>query len=199
MSEHAKQNHEVLQNRPETRAEQLEPKTGTHEKSQNEVHHEHAEHIEHIRANIEHEAAKAEIAKEQLESSNEQQPEHHHYATKKIKSDQYKKTLANVRQELPKNQQKFSSFVHQPVIERVSEVGAKTLARPSGILGGALFALIGSLVITYIARHIGFEVPNTIFAALFLFGFLFGLFIEVLVAFANRFRPKHRKQKELYR
>ena len=198
MSEQIKHGPETAPASPETILEHREIKGG-HEKAQSEIRHEHAEHIDRIRSNIEHEAAKAEAAKEQLISVNEKQPEHHHYATKKIKSDQYKKTLSQVRQNLPKNQQKFSSFVHQPTVERVSEIGAKTVARPSGILGGALLALIGSSIVIYIGKRIGFEVPNTIFAFLFIIGFVLGISIEVIISFINRLRPKHRRQKELYR
>lgn len=87
--------------------------------------------------------------------------------------------------------------MHQPAIERISEVGAKTVARPSGILGGALIALLGSGIAIYVARHVGFEIPNSIFAALFIVGFLIGISLELIVSLIKNLRPKHRRQKIL--
>jgi hypothetical protein len=154
--------------------ELLSPETST-----DKLHNEPSRHLEQIRANIEHEAMQSNATKEQLRVE-EQQPVHHHYVTKKIKSAQYQETLKHVRHSLPKNQRRFSTFVHQPAIEQVSELGAKTIARPTGIIGGALFALIGGTIILWVGKHIGFEVPNSIFAILFIVGFMAGIVIEIL-------------------
>lgn len=182
----------------EKQREQHEHLAENMERSAEQAHNKPAEHIEHIRADIERVAEAADKTQER-QVVHEKQPVHHHYITKKIKKDQYQKTLEQIRRQLPKkSQQRFSSFIHQPVVERLSEVSAKTIARPSGILGGASFALLGSFVVLSIAHHIGFEVPNTIFIALFILGFVAGVISEVLVSFASRLRPKHRKQKAFY-
>lgn len=151
----------------------------------------HADNIDTIRETIEQQASTHEVNPTQIahERHNEHRP--HHYLTKSIKAQQYKKTMADVRKSLPSSQQRFSKIVHQPAIERVSEVAAKTVVRPSGIIGGALFALIGSTFIMYTARRIGFELPNTIFAILFIVGFIAGVFIELL--FYSLTRMKKRK------
>lgn len=162
------------------------------ERQANASHHEHAEHIEHIRSSIEREAKEADYAKE-TQPRHEQQPSHH-YITKKIKAEQYRKTLKHIQEILPKRQQRFSAFVHQPTIERISEVGAKTIARPSGILGGALLALVGSLVVLYTARRIGFEIPNSIFAILFALGFVAGICFELATTLLKKLHPKHRQR-----
>lgn len=154
--------------------------------------HEHADHIEHIRSSIEHESNKTEAHKES-QPIHENQPSHH-YITKKIKAEQYQKTLKHIQVMLPKRQQKFSVFIHQPAVERASEVGAKTLARPSGIIGGALLALMGSLTVILIARRIGFEVPNSIFAVLFIIGFALGIIIELSINLFKKLQPKIRRK-----
>lgn len=182
---------------PEKQREQHEHLANNLERKAEQAHNKPAEHIEHIRADIERVAEEAEKTQER-QAAHEQQPVHHHYITKKIKKEQYQNTLKQVRGQLPKSQQKFSSFVHQPAVERISEVSAKTIARPSGILGGASFALLGSFIVLSIAHHIGFEVPNTIFIALFILGFAAGIISEVLISFISRLRPKHRKQKAFY-
>lgn len=156
----------------------------------------YADKIETIRGAIEHEAVshEHEINKIEHEQHDEHRP--HHYLTKKIKNQQYQKTVAEIQKSLSPSQQRFSKLVHQPAIEKVSEVGAKTIARPSGILGGALFALIGSSIVMYIARHIGFEVPNTIFILLFITGFAVGLLLELLLHTLHRTKTRKHSPKQ---
>lgn len=166
------------------------------EKRAHESHHEHAEQIEQIRAKIEHEAASAEKHHDE-QPHNERQPLHHHI-TKRIKAEQYKQTLKQVQAHLPKREKQFSKVIHQPTIEAISEVGAKTIARPHGIISGALFALIGSFTVLAIARHVGFEVPNSIFAILFVLGYLLALLIEIIVRLVHKASPKHRRKKAFY-
>lgn len=102
----------------------------------------------------------------------------HQYISKNLKNESYKKTLNIVRADLPASQKIMSKFIHQPAIESISEISAKTIARPSGIIGGGLVALIGSIIILAVARKIGFEVPYSLFAILFIIGFGIGLIIE---------------------
>lgn len=163
------------------------------EKRAHESHHEHAEKIDTIRATIEHEAKTVERQHE-TPPSNERQPLHH-YITKRIKADQYKRTLIQVQAHLPKSEKRFSKVIHQPAIEAVSEVGAKTIARPYSIIGGALFAIIGSFTVLAIAKHIGFEVPNSIFFMLFIVGYLLVLAVELAVRLLHKASPKHRRNR----
>ena len=162
------------------------------EQRAHESHHEHAEKIDHIRAKIEHEAKTAERQHDTTQT-NERQPLHH-YITKHIKADQYKQTLKQVRAHLPKREKQFSKVIHQPAVEAVSEVGAKTIARPYSIIGGALFAIIGSFTVLAIARHIGFEVPNSIFFMLFIVGYLAALAIELVARLFRKASPRHRRR-----
>jgi hypothetical protein len=146
--------------------------------------------IHEIRKNIQ----ELSTSKENFQNSKEKQPEeqetpklHHHYLTKKIKLDRYKITLKYIRKNLPKRQQAFSKLIHQPMVESVSEIGSKTIARPSGILGGGIIALIISPIILFIAHKIGFEVPNSLIIILFVIGFIFGCFVEFLLSSVKRF------------
>lgn len=103
------------------------------------------------------------------------------YITKHIKDSRYQETLQAVRHHLTPTQKVFSRFIHQPTIETASEIGSKTIARPSGLLGGSLLSLLGSLTIVIIARRVGFSVPNSMFAILFIIGFGLGIVIELLL------------------
>jgi hypothetical protein len=110
--------------------------------------------------------------------NNVEKSEHRHYITKKIKSDKYKETLKEIRTQLSKPNQVFSKFIHQPIIESTSEIGAKTIARPSGILSGGVVGLFGSILILFYAKNIGFEIPASAYVVLFLIGYLLGITIE---------------------
>jgi hypothetical protein len=102
------------------------------------------------------------------------------YTTKRIKNDRYRSTLTDVRKHLSPTQRAFSKVIHQPFVESASEIGAKTIGRPSGILSGSLVALFGSLSVIIIARRIGFEVPSSIFAIFFVGGFFIGIIVETI-------------------
>ncbi len=106
-----------------------------------------------------------------------------------LKDNAYSRVLANTRQSLSAPMRTFSKFVHSPMIDSVSEVGAKTVARPSGLLGGSIAALAGSLVLTYYSRHYGFRYNYLFFFACFVGGFLVGWLLEMLLWLL---RPKRR-------
>ncbi|MFO0881838.1 MAG: hypothetical protein U0491_00065 [Candidatus Saccharimonadales bacterium] len=163
------------------------------EQKAHEAHHEHAEQLEAIRAKVEHEAHSAEEVKDKEESATERQTLHHHI-TKRIKKEQYQQTLKQVQSHLSKPEKRFSKVIHQPVVETASEVGAKTIARPYSIIGGALFAIIGSFTVLSIAKHVGFEVPNSIFFILFVLGYVVALLVEFVVRMIRKTSPKHRKR-----
>jgi hypothetical protein len=84
------------------------------------------------------------------------------------------------RQESP-YQRTLSKLVHQPVISKVSEVSSKTISRPSGLLGGGIVALAGSLGYYLLAKHIGFTYNYAIFFMLFIVGFAVGLLLELFI------------------
>lgn len=169
---------------PESEQELQEQRT--HAEAQNNTEPNiYAEKIERIRSAIEQEAQSPEAVID-MPKDNVEPHSNHHYITKKIKATQYKQTIKELQSSLTPGQKRFSTIIHRPIIERASEIGAQTIARPTGIIGGALVALIGSAVIMYIARHIGFEVPQTIFIVLFVTGFLGGVITEALIRLLKR-------------
>ena len=175
MSERLPQSHEQHSHNHETqRASEIhKDKLEAAKKSR----HEHAEALDEIRNNIDKQALSAE--KTQADK-NEHQPSAQH-VTRELKAIRYKETMRYVRRHLNPRERKFSSFIHTPAVEKISEVGGKTVARPSGLLGGGLIALIGSIGTLYVARQYGFEVPNSLFMALFVIGFFVGLLGEFII------------------
>lgn len=100
---------------------------------------------------------------------------------KTVKQQAYKKTMRHVQRQLPRSQRSFSRFIHQEVVEKVSEVSSKTIARPSGLLGSGMVALLGTSVIVWMSRYYGFRYNFFVFVALIGAGFVAGLLIEALL------------------
>ncbi len=107
---------------------------------------------------------------------------------RKLKADAYKRTLSRTRQQLKIPDRILSKITHQPVIDAVSNVAGKTVARPSGILGGSLCALIGSAWLLYASKHVGFNYNYLAFLLLIIGGFFFGLTAELIIRTIARLR-----------
>ncbi len=100
---------------------------------------------------------------------------------KELKIDSYKRTLRKIRSALPLHERAMSRVVHQPVVETVSNAASKTIARPSGFLGGAVIAFLGTSLFLYMAKHYGYSYNYAVLFMLFVGGFATGLLIELLV------------------
>jgi hypothetical protein len=104
-----------------------------------------------------------------------------------MKNRAYKRELTKIRAKLPTASKRFSKVIHHPTVETISNVGAQTIARPSGLLGGSIAAFIGSLILYYMARQYGFRYNYLVMFLLFVAGFAVGAFIELLT---YRFKPR---------
>jgi hypothetical protein len=148
------------------------------------------EKLESIRLVAEHHAK----SKESHNIHQEQQPKHeqHHYLTKRIKRDVYKNTITDVQSHLSPSEKRFSKIVHNEFIESISEAGAKTIARPSGILGGSIIMVFGGLIVLFFARKYGFEVPLSLYLFLYLVGFILFVAVELISNPLKKFSKKSR-------
>ncbi len=112
---------------------------------------------------------------------NEQTERHQPLATTRaLKRDAYTKTIQKIRNQLSPSERLFSRLVHQPAIEKVSNAGAQTIARSSGLLGGAVVAFSGSVGLLLAAKRYGFTYNYLVFFILFGAGFVVGLLLEVV-------------------
>ena len=98
-----------------------------------------------------------------------------------IKKETAKQGLKSVQRQETKSERALSKVIHQPAVQATSEVAAKTISRPSGILGGGVVAFLGGSVYLYLAYHIGFVYQPTVFLVLSLVGFVVGLVLELLI------------------
>ncbi|OGL25588.1 hypothetical protein A3E49_02220 [Candidatus Saccharibacteria bacterium RIFCSPHIGHO2_12_FULL_49_19] len=100
------------------------------------------------------------------------------FVNKELKDMAYARTLSRVRKQMGPLNRLTSKVVHQPVVNAVSEATAKTIGRPSGILGGATAALAGSLVYYWLTKHYGYEYSYSVFVVLLAAGFIAGWVFE---------------------
>lgn len=84
-----------------------------------------------------------------------------------IKKTAYKKELRRVRSKLPSSERAFSAFIHSDTIENISEITARSVARPSALLSGGIFSLLGTLVVLWMSRHYGFTYNFFVFIAFY--------------------------------
>jgi hypothetical protein len=110
------------------------------------------------------------------------------YITRKHKQDALKRTLRHISRELSPSQRVFSKIIHNRVVDTVSEVGSKTVARPSALLGGGMGAFIGSSVLLFYAKKYGFRYNFTAFLLLFVLGFGIGIAFELLIKLLRKRR-----------
>lgn len=99
----------------------------------------------------------------------------------------YKDILTHTQRELPPLARSFSKVIHQPLVERTSNVIGATVASPNAILFGALFALIVSGGTYAVAKYYGYTLSGFEAIASFIVGWIVGLIVDFArLAFAKR-------------
>jgi len=106
--------------------------------------------------------------------------------TPKQKKAVYKKQIKIAQSHLPAPARVFSKIIHNPAIEKLSDATAKTLFRPSALVGGALFGLIFGIAIYTAAQYFGYIMPNWTLMILLVVGALLGVFLETLSKLLTR-------------
>ena len=110
-------------------------------------------------------------------------------ATKRERKASYDKTMDEVHAQLSGPSRAFSNFIHNPVVEKVSDAIGNTVARPNAILSGSLFAFLFTLAIYLIARLYGYPLSGAETIASFILGWIVGLifdYIRLLAIGKNR-------------
>ncbi len=174
-----------------------------HEQHKNVEHDPNAirEHQERIRQQVEKAAESSKPLNEVDISRLERESDENAYSTEQIKERlnqsvdnprqntdyTYSSTqtlnaaYARARKQLKPVDRAMSKVVHNPTVETVSAVGGATVARPSGLLYGALFSFIASVGFFYVSKKYGYEYNAFIGIAAFIGGFFFGLVVELFV------------------
>lgn len=138
---------------------------------------EHDKNVEHARDEVNKEA----ISGREI-SSGEDKPKGEDSSAPKYRSrkESYKHTMESVRSEMSAPARAFSKVIHNPVVERTSEVIGSTVARPNAILSGSLFAGLSVLALYLTARHFGFELRGSETIIAFTLGWAAGIVFDLL-------------------
>lgn len=172
------------------RAEHFEAKNNVerepvHHLTSKEKHQEHDKaKIESLKHQAEHEAkSKKEVG---VDSTVENKPKDSGLASRNLKTETLKRNLQRARAHLSRPDRALSKAVHQPVIDTISKIGEKTIARPNGILAGSIVALLGSSYVLYTAKHYGFTYNYSVVFILFGGGYVVGLILETIIFIFRR-------------
>jgi hypothetical protein len=189
MSEHLK-THEQAKFQPKS------PEAPVRVEATHEVHKPTSEHAEHAKADArEHVRELAEASHEdpfkKLEATQTAAKpivleRTHHAPTRNDVS----RALSHIQNRESATEKVLSKTIHQPIVRVVSEGTAKTITRPSGLLGGGITAFVGSLAYYYFTKHIGIQYNYFVFALFFIGGFAIGLLLEAIIWFFAR-RHQH--------
>lgn len=100
--------------------------------------------------------------------------------SKKEKAASYSKHMALVQAELPPAERAFSKVIHNPAVEKVSEVVGSTVARPNAILSGAVVAFIVVLAVYITAKNLGYTLSGFETIGAFIAGYVIGVIYDYL-------------------
>lgn len=101
-------------------------------------------------------------------------------ASKQERKAAFNKTMAEIQSEMSPTSRTFSKVIHNPVVEKSSEVIGNTVARPNAILSGSAAAFILTAGIYLIARHFGYSLSGTETIATFILGWIIGLIYDYI-------------------
>lgn len=164
---------------PELEKRSQEIQEAVREKAEKATH-AHREKIDELRQEIDAHAKDAES--QQAETTGDKEPDQAqtYWYSAEYRQHAYDQLIKKVRGRLPKSQRLASKILHQPTVERLSDIGSRTVARPSGVLFGSICSFIGSFIAYFFAKRYGYDMTYSVFIASFLGGFLAGIIIEAL-------------------
>ncbi len=102
----------------------------------------------------------------------------HGVVSKKEREASYKHQMKQLQAELPATQRAFSKVIHNPVVEKTSEVVGSTVARPNAILAGSMVAFFLVLAVYLIAKHLGYPLSGFETIGAFIVGWLIGILYD---------------------
>jgi hypothetical protein len=184
MSEHHQPHHERAESLPKP-GHSVEHNHGQAERelTSAEKQHGNQEHLENIQKSVEQQAISA---KEHAPSHHEHTNQHPVLINKQLKNLAFSRSMTRTRKKLSAPSKVFSKVIHSSVIDSSSEFVGKTIARPSGMLGGAFVAFIGTSALLWITKHYGYEYNYLLVVLLFVGGSIIGVAGEYLLNLRHR-------------
>ena len=100
--------------------------------------------------------------------------------TKRQQAEAFDRTMTDARTHMTPAERTFSKVIHNPVVEKTSEVVGSTVARPNAILSGSISAFIIVLGVFLIAKHYGYPLSGAETVIAFVIGWLIGIVYDFL-------------------
>jgi hypothetical protein len=94
--------------------------------------------------------------------------------------------LQEVQSNLSGSERTFSKVVHNAAITKASDAVGNTIARPTSLFWGGLFACLATATLYFTAKYIGFQYNYLISFISFVGGYLVGLVVELLLKLVHR-------------
>ena len=166
--------HEQISEALEKAAEKSSVENG--EKAEKEARH------EALKEAVSVESGSAE--KKRKESASAPAKRRHGVVSKREREASYKHHMKQLQSELTPTQRAFSKFIHNPVIEKTSEVVGSTVARPNAILAGAVVAFVLVLAVYLVSKFYGYTLSGFETIGAFLVGWVLGIlydFFKVMI------------------
>jgi hypothetical protein len=118
------------------------------------------------------------------EASSSPAKRRHGVVSKKERDASYKHHMKQLQSELKPTQRAFSKFIHNPVIEKTSDVVGNTVARPNAVLSGAIVAFVLVLAVYLISKFYGYTLSGFETIGAFIVGWILGIlydFFKVMI------------------
>lgn len=103
-----------------------------------------------------------------------------HIATKAERKKAYENVMNEARSQMSASARTFSRVIHNPIVEKTSEVVGATVARPNAILAGSVSALILVLGVYSVARFFGYPLSGFETIGAFIIGWIIGIVYDFL-------------------
>jgi len=104
----------------------------------------------------------------------------HGVVSKKERSASYKHHMKQLQTELNPTQRTFSKVIHNPIVEKTSDVVGSTIARPNAILSGAMVAFFLVLGVYVVSKFYGYTLSGFESIGAFIVGWIIGLLYDFL-------------------
>ena len=98
--------------------------------------------------------------------------------TKEDKSKEYNKTMKVIQSQMSTPSRTFSKVIHNPVVEKTSEIVGSTIARPNAIVAGSATALVLVTAVYAVAKTYGYPLSGFETIVAFVFGWIIGLIFD---------------------
>lgn len=106
--------------------------------------------------------------------------------SKKQLRESFSAEMKGVRAEMGPSGRLLSSFIHNPVVDKASDIVGSTLARPNAMLSGSIAAFVSITALYFIAHHYGYQLSGFETIGAFILGWIGGIIYDYFSTLARK-------------